>query len=222
MSIPLCPCFAMAFLTVVSCQIPHAGWDRRVYTCSMRYPAFLMICLAAISSAQNVSQVTTAPLSHEQAAVYRAALSGFEEGSRYDVIDLTGLLRPDEGDYAGCMKGFPASTSSQTLHRLSQKFATTTHVHLISPEMAAEHPFPNGMTGSGVRSMTAPPPPPPKHLEPMRSRVVLSEIIFDSRHRRAALNISVSGPGMGHSETHVYQITDGKWIPIADCGSGIS
>jgi hypothetical protein len=186
----------------------------------MRYSALIFVCLAATNSAQSGSPITTSPLSHEQVAVYQAALSGFERGSPYDVIDLTGILRPDEGDYAGCMEGFPASPNSQTLHRLSPKFAATLHVHLISPEMAAEHPSPPGM-GAGVRLMTAPPPS-PEHSEPMRSRVVLSEIIFDSRHHRAALNITISGPDMGHSETHVYKLSHSKWLLEADCGSGIS
>lgn len=197
------------------------GPNRQIHICSMRTLAFVMIYVAAIGSAQEGSLVKTTPLSRDQEAIYRAALSGFEKGSPYDVIDLTGVLRPDEGDYAGCMKNFPAPPSSQSLHRLSPEFAKSIHVHLISPEMAAEHPFPSGMSGSGVRSMTSPPPP-PEHFELMMVRVILSEIIFDPRHLRAALNVTAVGPGMGHSETHVYQLAHGKWIPAADCGSGIS
>ena len=69
---------------------------------------------------------------------------------------------------------------------------------------------------------STPPPLPPSDPEAKNDRVVLSEIIFDSRHRRAALNVSISGPGSGHSETHVYRLTRGKWILEADCGSGLS
>ncbi len=83
------------------------GPNCQVHTCSMRTLAFLMIYMAAIGSAQEGSSDKTTPLSRDQEAVYRAALSRFEKGSPYEVIDLTGVLRPEEGDYAGCIKISP-------------------------------------------------------------------------------------------------------------------
>jgi hypothetical protein len=190
---------------------------------SMRYLALAIACFAMIASAQSGNPITTSALSKEQAAVYRAALASFTGDEPFDVIDLTGVLRPDEGDYAGCMKDFPSPTPAQVLHRLSTQFAQTLHIHLISPEVAVAHPFPSGMSGGGVRSMTATAPaPPPSKSERMNPRVVLSEIIFDSSRHRAALNVTVTAPGMGHSETHVYKFAHGKWLLEADCGSGIS
>ena len=205
----------------LAAEIDSPAWP--FHTGSMRRAALIFACLGSIGSAQVDLPITTAPLSPERTAVYRAALSDFGGGSPYYLIDLTGVLRPDEGDFAGCMKDFHFLPHSQVLHRLSSQFAKSIPVRLISPEMAAKHPFPPGFSGVGVTSMTSTPPSlPPEDPVAKNARVVLSEIIFDSRHRRAALNVSISGPGAGHSETHVFRLTHGRWILEADCGSGIS
>jgi len=46
--------------------------------------------------------------------------------------------------------------------------------------------------------------------------MILSEIIFDSYHHRAALNVTVSCIGGGYSETHVYKLHRGNWTHSAD------
>jgi hypothetical protein len=185
----------------------------------MRYSAITPFFVLASSLAQGIpadTQITTLPLHQEQVAVYRQALSEMQSYGPQDLVDLTGVLRPDEGDYATCMKNFLASPQPQQLHRLSRAFAHLNHMDLMSPQAAAERPF----TYSPLRAYSnteAPPKPDESHC-----RVNLSEIIFDARHRRASLNITVSCPAGGHSETHVYKLNHGKWMHSADCGSGLS
>jgi hypothetical protein len=153
--------------------------------------SFFLVASCVAQSGGRVTPITSLPLNSRQVAVYRAALSELRAYGPYDLIDLTGVLRPDEGDYATCMKGFTAAAPAQSLHHLSSQFAKANHMHLISPETAAEHPFSSGYGSMGVHSMTessvgVPPP------DETACRVILSEIIFDSSGQRAALNVTTS------------------------------
>jgi hypothetical protein len=156
------------------------------------------------------------PLTRTMEDVYKAVLLQERTNSPYDLIDLTGILRPDEGDYATCMKGFPIAAPSTKLHRLTKAFATKNHMGLISPEYAAQHRF----TGYAGQIQTGSTPQEPAKIE--ACRIQLSEVVFDSRRQRAALNVTISCQGGGHSETHVYRRKHGTWKLLADCGSGIS
>jgi hypothetical protein len=187
----------------------------------VRITSFFLAISAVAQSGSPATPITLSPLNDRQVAVYHSVLSELRPYGPYDLIDLTGVLRPDEGDYATCMKGFVAPAPAQSLHRFSAQFAQTNHMHLLSPEAAAQHPFSSSYGVVGVHSMTEPLPPSPPHEE-TSCRLVLSEVIFDDHHERAALNVTVSCVGGGHSETHVYKLKRGKWVHSADCGSGIS
>jgi hypothetical protein len=182
-----------------------------------------VVLLLGIGNAQTAptnSPVTSLPLNHEQMSIYRAALSGLPSDVPYDLIDLTGILRPDEGDFATCMKDFPAPAHDQTLHRLSRDFADSLHIHmlhLMSPEASAEHPIP--YAGSTAGHPVGSPDPLPI---PEMCRITLSEIVYDTHHQRAALNVTIRCTTGSHSETHVYKVHHSKWTHFADCGSGIS
>jgi hypothetical protein len=164
-------------------------------------------------------RITSLPLNREQTSIYRAALSGLPSDVPYELIDLTGVLRPDEGDFAICMKDLPAPEQPQALHRLSSHFADSLPVHrlhLISPQAAAEHPMP--YAGSIGGHLVGSPDPLPI---PEMCRITLSEIIYDTHHQQAALNVTIRCTTGGHSETHIYKSHHGKWRHLADCGSGI-
>ena len=184
---------------------------------------FAIVLLLGNSHAQTPptnSLVTSQSLSREQISIYHAALSGLPSDVQYELIDQTGVLQPDEGDFATCMKGFSAPAQPQTLHRLSSDFADSLSVHrlrLISPQVAAEHPIPYAGSTAG-HPVGSPDPLPIAEM----CRITLSEITYDIHHQRAALNVTIRCTTGEHSETHVYKSHHGKWTHSRDCGSGIS
>jgi hypothetical protein len=199
------------------------GFQRYVHTCSMRRLLIAVVLLLKTGNGQTVSgisPITTVPLNPEQISIYRAALSGLPADVPYELVDLTGVLHPDEGDFATCMKDFPGPAQHQALHHLSSDFTDSLHIHLlhlISPQAAAEHPIPfAGSTGG--HSVGTPDPLP----IPEMCRITLSEIVYDTHHQRAALNVTIRCTSGDHSETHVYKNQRSKWVHLADFGSGIS
>jgi hypothetical protein len=199
------------------------GSKRYPHTCSMCRLLSALVLLLGTGYTQTPPkspQITTLPLNREQISIYRAALSGLPSDVPYELIDLTGVLRPDDGDFATCMNEFPAREQPQTLHRLSSHFADSLSVrrlHLISPQAAAEHPVPYAFATAG-HPVGSPAPLP----IPEMCRITLSEIIYDTHRQQAALNVTISCTTGGHSETHIYKRHHGKWRHFADCGSGIS
>jgi hypothetical protein len=142
--------------------------------------------------------ISSSPLDGEQVAVYQAALLEERRFGPYDLVSITGMLQPDEGDYATCMEGFSRSSVPKQSHRLPQGLAATNHMRLANPNESA--------ADSG----------------PTNCRLILSEVIFDRSHHRAAVNRTVICKNGGSSHTVVYSLRHGVWKHSADCASGIS
>jgi hypothetical protein len=169
-------------------------------------------------------QTSFSPLTREQTAVYGAFLTDYHRGSpgsprreMIDVAETTEILQPDEGDYGGCMKGFPRVARKEVIHRLSEDFANQNHLHLVDPKLHKFQDPQDGMrNGLSVENAVE---------SAFKSGLLtISEIIFDANHKRAAFHYSfVCGQLCAHFETVVYEKRHGVWKPSKlSCGYGVS
>jgi hypothetical protein len=167
------------------------------------------------------------PLTRDEFAAYKAFIDG--ERSRGEVellvVDHTGPLTPDDGDYATCMKGFPKPASKQHPRSFEHKLEQEWNVHLVNAPIKAP-------SGPGAGFIVIRPGDPQKSLPDESSKsqpakiqcsTQFSEIIFDRRHRRAAFWAGMSctswgGPG----GTLVFKREGQSWnLSDSTCPTGI-
>jgi hypothetical protein len=127
------------------------------------------------------------------------------------------ILQPDEGDYSGCLKGFPRNAPPKIIHRLTEDFAKGNNLHIVDPKLRKiqdpEEEMRNGLSvESAVESGLS------------SGLLTISEVIFDTNHKRAAFRYSFYCGGLcGHVETVVYEKHHRGWKPSKlSCGFGIS
>jgi hypothetical protein len=127
------------------------------------------------------------------------------------------ILQPDEGDYSGCMKGFPQNAPPKIIHRLTEDFAKANHLHIVDPKLHKIQDPEEGMrNGLSVESAV--------ESGLSSGLLTISEVIFDTNHKRAAFRYSFYCGGLcGHAETVVYEKNHRGWKPSKlSCGFGIS
>jgi hypothetical protein len=159
------------------------------------------------SSATPVPKVSSSPLTSEQGEVYRDFLIDYKTRSKngLNLADLSFILQPDEGDYSGCMQGFPQSSVPTEVHRFDEKFGQSNHVRIVDPQKhKIKDPGDSIRNGQSVESAVQ---------EGFANGVLsLSEVIFDSTHQRAALRYSFyCGRLCAQSETVVMEKHNGAW-----------
>jgi hypothetical protein len=184
--------------------------------------ALVLFQLANLSYAQTDSvQVLSSPFTQEQIAVYHAFLADYRRGDdarTINVAEQTDILEPDDGDYSGCMKKFPKSARGNTVHHLTEEFARENRLLVVDPKSYKVSDPEEGwmLKGQSVeRAVKA-------GFE--SGLLTLSEIIFDEKHRSAALHYSfVCGKLCAHLETVVYEKRHGVWkASQLSCGYGVS
>lgn len=181
--------------------------------------AALVAIVPAGSAQPNQKQVSSSPFTEDQVAVYQAFLADYRRGraETLNVAELTDILQPDEGDYGGCMKGFPKSSPTNVVHRLTHEFATQNHLRAVDPKThKVDVPEDGILNGQSVEEAVK---------SGFKSGLLtLSEIIFDKNRRRAALHFSFTcGELCGHTETVVYEKRRNVWKASRhSCGFGIS
>ncbi|MEO6801960.1 MAG: hypothetical protein ABI197_01810 [Granulicella sp.] len=164
---------------------------------------------------QSPVQVSSKSLSREQLDFYADFFQDYrkltDSSDTINLAELTGILQPDEGDYAGCMRGF-SKIIPQQVHRWPATFVHNHNLNLVDPTVVHRN---IGLQSSfGIRifphstSSTDEIPQVPQKPD---SAFTLSEIIFDRKHHRAALNVSFEGVGFGGSSTQVYEYRKGHW-----------
>ena len=96
---------------------------------------FLLISLNG-DCVEDDTKAPAAPVSPQDAKVYRDFLTQQHGRSQkiVNVADSTFVLQPDEGDYTGCMQGFPRSPVSQRPRRFDQDFASANHLRIVDPK----------------------------------------------------------------------------------------
>jgi len=183
--------------------------------------ALMIVFLAlAVSAQQEQPQTVSSSFTHEQTAVYQAFFADYRRGGSQEwmnVTEVTDILQPDDGDYGGCMKGFPNAPPAKVIHRLTQEFGQQNHLRIVDPKIHKVQDPQDGMrTGQSVESAVK--------AGFDAGLLTLSEIIFDVNHKRAAFHYSFYCGGLcGHSETVVYEKRRGVWKPSKNsCGYGIS
>ena len=177
---------------------------------------------AALASAQQEQQISSASFTHEQTAVYQAFFADYRRGgsqSWLNVAEATDILQPDDGDYSGCMKGFPKAPPAQAkqIHRLTEEFGKKNHLRIVDPKVHKVQDPQDGMRkGQSVESAVK------SGFD--SGFLTLSEIIFDENHKRAAFHYYFYCGGLcSHNETVVYEKRHGVWKPSNNsCGYGIS
>jgi len=133
-----------------------------------------------------------------------------------NVAEVTDILQPDDGDYSGCMKGFPKAPPGKIIHRLTEDFGQQNHLRIVDPRTHKVQDPQDGMRkGQPVESAVA--------AGFNTGVLTLSEIIFDENHKRAAFHHSFYCGGLcGHSETVVFEKRRGMWKPSKNsCGYAI-
>jgi hypothetical protein len=185
--------------------------------------ALIVLGSPVLNSAQSPQvQTLSSPFTSEQTAVYHAFFTDYYRGSTHrpeavDVSEFTEILQPDEGDYSGCMEGFPQAPSPEVIHHLTEDFARQNHLHVVDPKLHKVQDPEDGMRdGLSVESAVE---------SGFRSGLLtISEVIFDANRNRAAFHYSFyCGRLCGHSETVVYEKRHGVWKPSKrSCGYGIS
>jgi hypothetical protein len=167
----------------------------------------------------NKPQLSHAPLTPEQIAVYRDFLASYNNGSGQplNLSEATSTFQPDSGDYGGCMKDFPQVPGIFEIHMFPASLAQETHVRLVDHDkFELSDPEDAIRRGESVE----------KSVEAgfAGGLLTVSEILFDKRHHLAALHYSfVCGGLCGHTETIVLQRDHGRWKQTENsCGYGIS
>jgi hypothetical protein len=174
---------------------------------------------AVLVSAQQGPQISSSPFTPEQTAVYQAFLAFYsreESQSWLNVAETTYALQPDDGDYSGCMKGFPRVPPTKVIHRLTEDFGKKNHLHVVDPKIHKIHDPQDGMrNGQSVEAAV--------RAGVDTGLLTLSEIIFDDNHKRAAFRYDfICGSLCGHSETVVYERRRGVWKPSKNsCGFAV-
>jgi hypothetical protein len=166
-------------------------------------------------------QVLSSPFTQEQIAVYHAFLADYRQGNdarTINVAEQTDILEPDERDYSGCMKKFPKAARGKTVHQLTDEFASENRLRVVDPKSHTISDPEEGwmLKGQSVETVVK---------AGFESGILtLSEIIFDAKHRSAALHYSfVCGRLCAHFETVVYEKRHGAWKATRlSCGYGIS
>src|SRR5262245_48262468 len=70
-----------------------------------------------------------------------------------NVTEVTDILQPDDGDYGGCMKGFPNAPHAKVIYRLTQEFGQQNHLRIVDPKIHKVQDPQDGMrTGQSVES----------------------------------------------------------------------
>ncbi len=184
--------------------------------------ALVLLHLTHLSHAQkDPVQVLSSPFTQEQIAVYRAFLTDYRRGDDARTINIaeqTDILEPDDGDYSGCMKKFPRSARGKIVHNVTEEFARENRLRLVDPKLHKVNDPEEGwmLKGQSVESAVK------AGFE--SGLLTLSDIIFDGKHRNAALHYSfICGKLCAHFETVVYEKRHGVWKPSQlSCGYGIS
>jgi len=169
--------------------------------------------------AASPPKASTSPLNSEQTSVYRDFLAQWRSnGSEsINVAELTFILEPDDGDFSGCMKAFPHEQPLMEVHRFAKDFEAANHVLLVDPK---DHKIldPMDQMGQGKSAEAA------IRNSFDKGILYLSEVIFDAKHKRAAVRYGfVCGGLCGSSETVVLEKRRGIWRRSKQsCGYGIS
>lgn len=171
------------------------------------------------AQSQKKPQLSNGDLTSEQIAVYRDFLASYDTASRQSInlSEATSTFRPDEGDYAGCMKDFPQIQGIFEIHMFRASFARETHVRLVDYEkFKLSEPEAAVRRGDTIE----------KSVEAGFAGGILtvSEILSDKRHHFAALHYSFMCGGLcGHTETIVLRRSRRRWVQTQkSCGFGIS
>jgi len=181
----------------------------------------LALCLAS-ALAQSAPKPTLSPdpLPDEQITIYRLLLADYNNGSKaiLNVSRTTRAFEPEEGDLAGCMKGFSKESSRATVvHAFPANAFPTDTVRLVDPEKhKIRDPGTAIRQGESVDDAV--------NAGFANGLFTFSEIVFDTSHTHAALNYSfLCGSICGHGSTVIFTKDHGTWKKSkANCGSWIS
>jgi hypothetical protein len=188
--------------------------------------SILILCWISHSSAISAHaasdedvKVSSFPLTSEQLEVYRVFLAEYLKGSKRELnlANVTVVFHPDEGDSSGCMHGFPDSRATVEVHVFDDSFARANHVRVVNPK-THKTKDPEDSMGAGAPVDAAV----DEGLD--NGLFTLSEVIFDSKHNRAALRYEFyCGRLCGQSATVVLEKHKGAWRRSkAFCGYSIS
>jgi hypothetical protein len=165
------------------------------------------------------------PLTRDEFAVYKAFIADYRSrGEREDllVVDHTGPLAPDEGDYATCMKGFPKPDTHQQPRSFEHRLEGEWKVKLVHTPIKA----PPEYNGEVILRNDTHESAPGYKSKPLASTaecsIQFSGIIFDRRHRRAAFWAGMSCTnGGGRGGTLVFERAGQTWRESDTCPIGL-
>jgi hypothetical protein len=200
-----------------------------------RFASVLIIFLAFVlpplaTTSDNSKPVkSTAPLSADEVAVYKAILQTYskDKGTGLNISANTYPLDPTAST-AGfgqpeCLNGIQLdnlSTLSHSYHELSPEILPSKAMKLVDPKTHAR------VVRSNDPSNTI------KKGKPVKDAVEaafatglfsMSEIAFDKEHHFAAVRYSFwCGSLCGHGSTMIFEKVNGEWRKVRDCGGWIS
>jgi hypothetical protein len=173
-------------------------------------------------------EISKAPLTDEQLAVYRTVVSDYMKNSRA-TLNLSNRTYPLELD-PGCVHGFSPEqlgNSGPMVHAFSA--APAPKVSLVDPEQQKSKISENDPQNLMKKAIDEREPVTDeqlnKSLELAFSTGIFSfsEIIFDKGHRSAMVSYSfVCGSLCGHGNTLVLERTVNRWKVRKTCSSWIS
>lgn len=209
-------------------------------------PRFFAVILLAIAMSLTVDaqqgarevQLSDAPLSADEIAVYRAVIEDYRSkfGSAVlRVADHTYALKPSGPFEEECRKLFryvryeAGEGQTPAIHRLSPEVTVGTSVALVDPdrqERKIRERDPQDLVRRAIDGH--------EQINPQQIResvdkalesemLTLSEIIFDRRHRRALVSYELHcGTLCGHGDTIVLKRAGRGWKVGKRCGGWVS
>ena len=188
---------------------------------------FLLLLSWMAFSQQGPQTLKEVPLTRDEFEVYKAFIDDSRaRGDREDllVVESTGPLTPDEGDYATCMKGFPQPAPKQHPRIFERLIEKKWNVRLVNAPIKLPPAFSGGVE---MHPGETPKSPPDEESNSRQTRaqcsIQFSEIIFDRHHRRAAFWAGMSCTSWGgRGGTLVFRRVGQGWSQTdTSCPTGI-
>lgn len=174
---------------------------------------------------QEAQRLKEVPLARDEFAVYKAFIDDERSRDAHEdllVVDHTGRLTPDEGDYASCMKGFPQPTPKQHPRRFERRLEREWNVKLVGIPIKVR---PEASTGGIILPNDAQKSPADGESNSRQTRyqgsIEFTEIIFDRQHHRAAIWATVFSNWGERGGTLVFRRVGQSWKESDACPTGI-
>lgn len=198
----------------------------------LRIAVLLVFSLGAVAQENSPKpKVSSAPLTSEQIAVYRAVLGRYLKGSQ-GVLNLANITEPLVEADTACVERLDSRAtkgSVAVVHRIAPSFVADTKIVLVDSERQQATIKENDPQNLMRKAIDDQQKITDEQLDQSLKSAfstglfTLSEVAFDKEHHRAAVSYSfVCGGLCGHGNTLLLRKVGHNWKVLKRCGGWVS